>query len=400
MRQLWRKIDRRSGEGMVKLEAKDTEDMWHLYNLLAKGDYLRAKTIRKVQTSSDTGSNQSERIILDLTISVSKVTYDAAGAAIRVTGKIEVEEKNGHVKKGQFHTIELEPHRAFQLGKEKWDSVYLERLDLSINPNTDADLAAIMMQEGLAHVLLVSRSLTLTRARVEVPIPRKGKNAIYNRDSMMVKFFDAVATALVQHIELKNIKVLLIASPGYVKDEFYKRMLLEADRNDTRAIIDNKSKFVLCHSSSGHRHALQEVLSRPELQSVLSQTKAVSEVRALQAFYKMLTDDSTRAIYGPAHVMYASEMGAIGTLLVSDSLFRSADIPTRKKYVELVETVKHSGAEVIVFSAQHVTGQQLTNMSGVAAILRYPLADIDDIVDPEDESSDSSSDEEVVEPSG
>lgn len=387
MKQYFRNIDERTGEGMVKLEAKDSEDMWHLYNLLAPGDYLRAKTFRKVNMESATGSNTSERIVMNLTIRVTSVSYDAAGSAIRAKGKAEVGEDDKYVKKGQFHTIELEPNRAFQLGKSNWDSVYLERLNLAINPSTDADLAAIVMQEGLAHVLLVNRSLTLTRARIEVAIPRKGKNALYNRDSALLKFFDAVSAALVQRIELDTIKVLLIASPGYVKDQFFKRMTLEAQRSDTRAILNNRHKFVLTHASSGHRHTLQEVLSKPELQQRLAQTKAVSEVRVLQTFYTMLADDPNRAVYGPAHVHYAMEMGAVGTLLVSDSLFRSVDIPTRKKYVELVETVKASGADVVVFSAQHVTGQRLAQMSGIAAILRYPLPDIDDLVQPEDASS-------------
>ncbi len=371
----------------MKLEATDGEDMWHLYNILAVGDVLRAATIRKVQSESSTGSSQSERVKMVLTIEVCSVSYDALGSAIRVKGKNIVE--NPHVKIGAFHTIELEPHRAFTIGKQEWDSLYLERLDLAINPATDADLAAIVMHEGLAHVLLVSRSLTLTRARVETSIPRKGKNALYNRDSAMTKFFDAVMQALTQHIDLSAIKVLLIASPGYVKDEFYKHMFVQAARQDIREIIDNKRKMVLCHASSGHRHAFHEVLAKPELQARLSQTKAVSEVRALQSFYRMLADDETRAVYGPSHVFYASEMGAIETLLVTDVLFRSADIPTRKKFVALVESVKSAGADVVVFSGQHVTGQRLSEMSGVAAMLRFPLPEIDDVAQPEHDSDDS-----------
>lgn len=390
MRQLSRNIDGRTREGKVKLEAKDGEDMWHLYNLLSPGDFLRAPTIRKVQQESTTGSAQSDRVRLTLTVEVVSVAYDAAGAGIRVRGKNVTE--NPHVRIGAFHTIELEPHRAFTIGKKEWDSVFIERLDLAVNPATDADLAAVVMQEGLAHVLLVSRSLTLTRARVETAIPRKGKNALYNRESAMGKFFDAVMQAVVQHIDLEAVKVLLIASPGYVKDEFYKHFLAEAVRQDLRAVIDNKQKIVLTHASSGHRHAFHEVLEKPELQARLSQTKAVSEVRALQAFYQMLSDDENRAVYGPPHVLYAAGMGAIGTLLITDELFRSVDIPTRKKYVALVEDVKGAGAEVVVFSAQHVTGKRLGEMTGLAAILRFPIPDIDDIVPEEGEEEEADAD--------
>lgn len=36
----------------------------------------------------------------------------------------------------------------------------------------------------------------------------------------------------------------------------------------------------------------------------------------------MLGSDENRAWYGPEHVRLASERGAIGTLLISDDLFR------------------------------------------------------------------------------
>ena len=40
------------------------------------------------------------------------------------------------------------------------------------------------------------------------------------------------------------------------------------------------------------------------------------------SFFKMLGTDELRAWYGPDHVCLASDRGAIGTLLISDDLFR------------------------------------------------------------------------------
>lgn len=377
MRQLSRSIDSKTGTGFVKLEPTDNEDLWHIYNLISMDDHLRASTIRKVQSESTTGSMTSDRIRLTLTISIKTFEYDAYGENIRISGQIV--EENAHVKVGAFHTIELEPNRAFTLSKQFWDSFAIERLDIALDPCTDADLGAIVMEEGLAHILLVSRSLTLTRARIEVTIPRKGKNAIYNRDGAIQKFFQQILNAMEQHVDLKRLKVLLISSPGFVKDEFYNYVNLQAIRMDIRSWIDNKSKVILCHSSSGQKQAFQEIVSKPELQKRLSNTKAVGEVRILNQFREMLQKDETRAIYGPNHVKYGNEMGAIENLLVTDKLFRSANVKMRKEYVELVEQVKKNGGEVNVFSTQHVSGQQLDLMSGVAAILRFPLIDLNEI---------------------
>jgi stalled ribosome rescue protein Dom34 len=39
-------------------------------------------------------------------------------------------------------------------------------------------------------------------------------------------------------------------------------------------------------------------------------------------FHKMMATDELRAWYGPDHVALAVDRGAVGTLLISDELFR------------------------------------------------------------------------------
>ena len=63
-------------------------------------------------------------------------------------------------------------------------------------------------------------------------------------------------------------------------------------------------------------------MSDPLLQSRLTETKAASEVKTLEAFYMMLQNEPNRAFYGLKHVEKANESQAIETLLISDNLFR------------------------------------------------------------------------------
>jgi len=42
-----------------------------------------------------------------------------------------------------------------------------------------------------------------------------------------------------------------------------------------------------------------------------------------------------------------------------------------------VEEVKKSGAEVLIFSSIHESGKQLDQLSGVAAILNFPLPELE-----------------------
>lgn len=49
MKLLKRSINGKDGDGMVSLMAQEPEDMWHVYNLLAPGDTVKASTVRKVR---------------------------------------------------------------------------------------------------------------------------------------------------------------------------------------------------------------------------------------------------------------------------------------------------------------------------------------------------------------
>ncbi len=64
----------------------------------------------------------------------------------------------------------------------------------------------------------------------------------------------------------------------------------------------------------------------------------------------MMGNDSARAFYGPAHVLAAHELGAVQTLLLTDTLLRVNDVALRRRYAKLVEEVGAGGGQAIVFS--------------------------------------------------
>ncbi|XP_036402225.1 protein pelota homolog [Megalops cyprinoides] len=371
--------------GQVTLMPEEAEDMWHTYNLLQVGDSLRASTIRKVQTESSTGSVGSSRVRTTLTVCVETIDFDSQACQLRVKGT-NIQE-NQYVKMGAYHTIELELNRKFTLAKKVWDSVVLDRIEQACDPAQKADVAAVVMQEGLANVVLVTPAMTLLRAKVEVTIPRKRKGSCTQHDKALERFYEAVMQAILRHVNFDVVKCVLVASPGFVKDQFISYLFREAVRQDCKILLENRPKFMLVHSSSGHKYSLKEILSDPTVTSRLSDTKAAGEVKALEDFYKMLQHEPDRAFYGLAHVEKANEAMAIDILLISDELFRHQDVATRSRYVRLVDSVRDNGGTVRVFSSLHVSGEQLNQLSGVAAILRFPIADLSEAED------DSSSDE-------
>lgn len=118
---------------------------------------------------------------------------------------------------GAYHTIDLELNRPFTLKKPEWDIISLNRIDEACDIATKADIAAVILQEGLANVCLMTQSMTVVRARLETPIPRKRKGSVTNYEKGLSKFYEQVYQAVLRHVDFNVVKVLIIASPGFVK---------------------------------------------------------------------------------------------------------------------------------------------------------------------------------------
>ena len=98
------------------------------------------------------------------------------------------------------------------------------------------------------------------------------------------------------------------------------------------------------------------------------------------------------AYYCYYHCVHTCNVDAIDFLLVADSLSRGADVATRIHTCEHCQEVhppcgRHQGPGrararpgVLVFSTQHVSGEQLEQMTGVAALLRFPIPEVNDNV--------------------
>ncbi|GAA5994764.1 ribosome dissociation factor DOM34 [Rhodotorula paludigena] len=403
---LVRKHIDRDGSGYVTLRPQDDEDMWHAYNLIQKGDELRGSAVRRITSESSTGSTSSHRVHLKLTILVDRVLYsalaqsaDAAASAaadpasaaastssaaasgtagtttLHVSGKITSE--NEHVKKGAYHTLDLEIGRDFTVikGEGEWDSVALERLREMTEPGRGADVGAIVCGEGLANICIITNHTTIIKQRIDVPVPRKrkGGGTALGAERASSRYLQQVYDAANRHFNFDELKVLIIASPGFTKETVHSFLLDEATRQGNKALLQAKSKFLLLHSPSHHVHSLAQILSSPEVSSQLKDTKFAQEGVMLEKFFKMLDENPLRAWYGEGHVLKAAERGAIGKLLVSDELFRAPSVARRRMFVKLVEDVKAYGGEVLMFSSMHESGQQLNQLTGIAAILTYPL---------------------------
>jgi len=321
---------------------------------------------------------------------------------------------------GSYHTLTVAKTRALTIEKEEapaWDFFALDVVAKACSDKAKlgvVDLAVLLVEEGYGSLHLIgSEGLSMKVAKIETRMPKKYGAAAAGITKAQSKFFDRCALAICQHIDFSSIQCLVLAGPGFTKDELLKHLMLEGARSkgsleagnsgggggpgaSLASVLENKSKIITAHASSAFGHSLQEVLSSPEIAGRIANTRSASQIGALKKFYDMLSHDETRAFYGEVPVEAAGEMGAIEDLLITDTLFRNRKTETRVKFTKLVESVKQGGGKAFIFSSMHVSGEQLDGMGGIAAVLRFPMPELEDLEDDDDDESGSqaSSDEE------
>ncbi|KAI1697342.1 eRF1 domain 1 domain-containing protein [Ditylenchus destructor] len=120
-----------------------------------------------------------QRIQTTLTIVVETIHFDPTVCTLHLKGRNAQE--NAHVKLGAYHTLDLELNRPFTIEKPCWDTMDLHRLELCADLSNTADVAAVIMHEGFANLCLLSSSMTVTKAKIDMQIARKRKGLTHQQ---------------------------------------------------------------------------------------------------------------------------------------------------------------------------------------------------------------------------
>ena len=109
--------------------------------------------------------------------------------------------------------------------------------------------------------------MTIVKAKIEVALPKKRAGSSQH-DKAKVRFYDQIMEAIIKHVDFNVIKVLVIASPAFFKEELYEYICGQAVKKDIKELRqENRAKIVLTHCASGHKHAIKEILADPSVSS-------------------------------------------------------------------------------------------------------------------------------------
>ncbi len=177
------------------------------------------------------------------------------------------------------------------------------------------------------------------------------------REDAAKDFYKKLGMMMKEHFLNKPaIKGILVGGPGPTKHDF-------VDGDYITNEVKKKIITVKDLSYTGE-FGLQELLEMCE--DVLAAEEVMEEKKIMNRFLTLLSTRMSTVSYGEAQVRKCLEMGAVGTLLLSESL-------DDKLIEELEKIAKQFNTEVSIISVDTREGVQLRDLGKVAAILRYEV---------------------------
>jgi protein pelota len=349
-----------TGEGRerVTLVPESLDDLWHLSHVVEPGDRVAGDTTRRIQRNDDDlRDTGGEREHMWVEIEVEDVEFAKFANRLRVGGVIVDCSREDQLD--FHHTLNVEQRDEIEVEKV-WKPDQRDRLEESVEATDNPDVAIATVEEGRAYVHTVAQYGTEERASITGPT---GKAAWGDGARPRDELFGELADVLGR----MDVDAIILAGPGFTKRDALS--YIEEENPDLAADITTVDT-----SGVGDR-GVHEVLKRGAVDEVQTRTRIAEEAELIDELTERIAAGEEVA-YGPEAVAEAADYGAIDRLLVLDERLRNERGPEGEWAIDVdrvVETTEQKGGEVTVFSGEFDPGQQLRNLGGIAALLRYRI---------------------------
>lgn len=335
----------RGNEGEIKLIPENLDDLWHLKYIIEKGDFVFALT-KRVSQSNDKLRSDKEMVTVRLGIEVEKVEFHRFANRLRISGKIVAGvEESGH------HTLNVTIGKEISIIK-KWKGEQLDRIRKAVEDSKRPEVVILTIEEGYA-VAGVLRQWGVEEIFEERTGYGKGMG------DMRKEFFGGVAKKL----EELNFRYLIIAGPGFAKNDFHHFL---KERYPELA----KKAIVVDTSSTGTRGFI-EVLKRRVIDRIIGEIRLAEEAEYIDRLLEGISKGE-KVAYGLDEVKEAHGYRAIDVLLIADEFL----LDQREKWDvdNLMREIEDSGGKIVIFSTEFEPGKRLMSLGGIAALLRFSIS--------------------------
>ncbi len=352
--------------GIIELIPENTDDLYGIYRILKPGDKVRASTSRRVRRKDDEGrADTGERVKMTLEVEVEELAFHGFGDNLRFKGTV-IDGPDDLISLGSYHTISLSLMEKIRILKTNWAPMEKKVIDDIEKASMLAKIIIVTIEDNSVCVALVTQFSTKIISEFSSAVSGKYMEP-QQHSSDMGQFFQDVLQLIQDIVKQHDTKVIILAGPGFTPENFHQFI-----KSRDQQLFE---KISLVHVSTGGRVGLKEVLSTKLPEKIANEQRVAYETRLIDEVLKRLGQDTGNVTYGLDNVKRALDMGAIETLMISDDQISIEDLEKRKTIDEMVDANSKMRGKTVIMSINHESGEQLSKLGGLAALLRYPLPD-------------------------
>lgn len=356
--------EKESGEkkriGEISLVPESLDDLWHLKHVIEAGDLVYSLTYRRLDEATDkVRPDKADKKPVRLGIRTEGVEFHKFSHRLRIKGMIE---EGPETELGAYHTFNIEPGVKLSVVKE-WKDHQLKRIREAEKAVAALDVIVVTIEEGEAIAGIVRQYGVDELFSVRYS---SGKGM---GDSSKKDFFNDLFKHVKNSFQATNAEALIIAGPGFIKDDFFAFLKEQDAELAKRTRIEQASSIGV----SG----FLEVLKRGAVDRLKKEERLTKEVTLLDRLMEEISkEEGGKAAYGKREVRKAIDYGAVETLLVSDEKLmkaRGEDEKEAEEIERMLEEAERQRGEIVVFSTEFEPGKRLNALGGIAAILRFGI---------------------------
>ncbi len=353
-------IEKNLQQDFLKVVPDTPDDLWHLYNVIYKGDEVYSYSSRAIKSDTATSRPKSgERVSAFMGVRVESVSWDKFLGKLRVHGLII--HAPDIIPTGAHHTLAIALNQQMTIVKKEWPKHILDRLTKA--SETEKPLLILSIDdEGFA---IAETKQYGYETRVEQRIRLPGKQDADKRVEATKGYFRLALESL-HKLWAVNHNPIVVIGAGYVKNDFV-NYLQDESKELCKGVVDIKSV------NNGGTAGIDEALRSGVLLKAAHELRIFNETETIEEVMKRLGKGEGKVTYGLVAVENAANMGAIEKLIIADTTLRDAEENQRLKLEELMRGVEKRQAGITVISTEHEAGAKLLSLGGIAALLRYPI---------------------------
>lgn len=339
-------------QGVVSLKINLLDDLWYLSHIIAPGDLITSKTERKIKIGDDSQGNvRIVRKTIVLSLQVESVEL-SDGQTLRVKGTVTHGPED--VPNGSYHSFGLTVNDSFLLQKTLWPTYIQNQLTDAIN-NTSQSLLIVVFDREQAFVSKVSQSGIEPLVKLIADVPKKQYDS-----SSSSSIYDLVGVEINKYVQQVKPSSIVFASPSFWKISM------------ERSLSENVKKIsIFVTTNVIDQSVVSSLLSRPELQNLLSQQRVSQEQKFVDLLLEKLSKEEV--VYGFSELEEAAFAGSIEHLGITDLFIRKSQEDGSFQSVDLIiKAVDNSNGKIHIIQSPNLS-KVIDSLGGVAGTLRWKL---------------------------